>query len=165
MIKLVAKVGVALLFGFVAIMFVQEGAGVRERILAAEDAQNEARLAIDFASYTLRTNDVTGRVAIASVERVNRDAILIRHRTATDEFDRWIYFEGTHLIERQTEPGEQPSQGAYIIIASLYDFSVTYDSEYSVISIKASYEYNGTIRQLTKTIGMRSDRGDGIIIL
>ena len=165
MIKLVVKVGVALAFAFVAITFMQEGIGVRERILAAEDAQNEARLAMDFVSYTLRSNDITGRIAIAPMERIGTDAILIRHRTAVEEFDRWIYFEGGKLVERQADPSEQPSTGEYTIIAVLHDFRVTYDSVRSVISIEASYEYNGTIRQLTKMIGMRSDRGDGIIIL
>jgi len=165
MIKFVIKVGVALIFAVVAIVFVHESTGVRERILAAEIAQSEARTAIDYISYTLRTNDVTGRIAIAPIERISRDAILIRHRTAVEEFDRWIYVEDGNLIERQAEPGEQPSSGEYTIIARVYDFRVTYDHIRSVISIEISYEYNGATRQLTKTIGMRSDLGDGIIIL
>ena len=165
MIKLAIKIGVALVFGLVAILFVQEGVQVRERILAAENAQSEALIAIDRVSYMLRTNDVVGRVEIAAVEDINADGVLIRHRTAADEYDIWTYFENGQLIEVRAEPGEQPSPVEYIVIASLYDFRVTYDSVRSVISIDVSYEYNGTIRTITKMIGMRSDRGDGIIIL
>ena len=165
MIKLVIKVGIVLGFWLVAILLVQEGMQVRERILAAENAQNEALIAIDHISYTLRTNDVVGRVKISRVEHINADGILIRHRTATDEFDRWIYFENGKLVEAKAEPGEQPDLAEYIVIADLYDFKVTDDLARSVISIEVSYEYNGTIHRITKVIGIRSDRGDGIIIL
>jgi len=165
MIKLVIKVGVALVFGLVAILFVQEGVQVRERMLAVESAQSEALIAIDYISYTLRTNDVIGRVEVSRVEHINTDGILIRHRTAMDEFDRWIYFENGKLIEARAEPSEQPSGAEYIVIANLYDFRVTYDAVRSVISIEVSYEYSGTIQRVTKVIGMRSDRGDSVIII
>jgi len=163
-IKLVVKVMFVLLFGFIAAWFVQSGEEARLRILATESAQTDARIALDHINDMLRTNDVVGRVEIAYVDRVGRASILIRHRTAAYNMDRWIYFEDGRLLEAQVLPGEQPS-AEYTIIAGLYDFQIVYDSLRSVVVINIAYEHSGGVRRITTVVGLRSDRTEGVVIL
>lgn len=161
MIKLVIKVGLLLTFGFVAILFVDAALHARARILATETSQNDARLAMDYIKHILRTNDVVGRVAIED------DAILIRHRTAAYELDRWIYFRDGMLVEVLGEPDTRPGSDGenYEVIAKLHDFRVAFDGERMAFIVHIYYDCGDMIHVLTRTIGMRSDIGDGIIIL
>jgi len=161
MIKLVIRVGLLLAFGFVAILFVDAVAHARTRILTAETAQNDARLAMDYIKHILRTNDVVGRVATAD------NAILIRHRTAAYELDRWIYFRGGMLVEVLGEPDTRPDPDGenYEVIAKLHDFTVDFDAERMAVIVHIYYDCGDMIHVLTRIIGMRSDIGDGIIIL
>ena len=163
-IKLVIRTAFVILFGFLAIMFTSSGADARLRIMNTAHAQADARIALNYINDMLRTNDVIGRVEIVNQERTGRASLLIRHRTAAYEIDRWIYFEGGRLLEAQVEPGEQPGFDNEVI-ANLYDFQIIYDAERSAVNVYIYYEHSGAVRRIAMFIGMMSDRTDGVIIL
>lgn len=167
-VKIVTMTALILFFGFIAILFVRSGEQTMQRILAAGNAHTYARMAADHINVSIRTNDVIGRVDIEYIGRTGRNGLLIRHRTAAADFDKWIYFEDGYLLEMQTEPGESPElrrHNNYTIIAELYDFEIMYDTERNAVVLHLYYEHGGEIRVLTKIISLRSDRSDGIIVL
>jgi len=159
MVKLAVRTAFVIAFSFVAVLFVQSGLETRTRILAAENARYEAHHALEYINYIIRTNDVTGRIETAHLARTSETALIIRHRAAAEDFDRWIHFEDGQLREMHSPPGEQPT-GEYIIIAKLYNVQIDYDPARRAVVVQVDYMQGETVSSITRVIGIRSERGD-----
>ena len=164
-LELIMVMVFVIFFGLFALSLIASGAGVSERIAGNIDAQQDARLALNYVNVRVRQNDAVGRVEVATIPRTEAHGILIRHRTAAADFDRWIYFENGRLLEALTDPGQYPLYALSTAIAEIYSFNVSYQSGRNIVDIAIEYEYNGEIQYVSKAIRLRSDRSDGIIIL
>jgi len=153
-----------LLFGFVAILFLQSGRSARQQIVNANSAQSDVRIAVNYISSRVRLNDAIGRIDVTYIEHSGY-GILVRNRVASEHFDSWIYFYNGKLLEVQVLPGEPPELGYGVLIAELYSFEINYDASRNSIILHIEYELGNEIRALSAVIGLRSDRTDGVIVL
>ena len=165
-IELIGAMVFMVIFGALALAFIQSGRAAGQRIIDGTNSQGDARVAASFINAQIRMNDAIGRVEISRIDGIGRDGILIRHRAAAADFDRWIYFEDGKLLEAITIPYEQPVSELATAIAYIYSFRVSYDKDRGIITAHIGYEHNDAeIQVITITIALRSERTEGIIIL
>ena len=164
-IELIGAMVLTVIFGALALGIIQSGSGARQRIVENTNFQGNARIAANYISTQIRMNDAIGRIEISHIERVGCNGILIRSRAAAADFDRWIYFEDGKLLEALAEPYAQPVPELASVIAHIYNFRVSYDESRGIINIFIEYKNNGEIQVIAMTIGLRSGRSEGIIVL
>lgn len=163
--KFILAVLFMIFLGIAALALIQSGDLAVERVAESKNSQAGARIAASYINARLRMNDAIGRVEVARIDRTGGSGILIRHRTAAADFDRWIFFENGRLLEALTDPGAQPQLMNAAVIAELYDFEITYDKRRGAVSLRIDYEHESQIQTIVTIIGFRSDRAEGIIIL
>ena len=152
-------------FGFTIFTLIQTGSQTEQRIIDNKNAQVGARIALSYINVRVRKNDSAGRIEVVQVEHTGQDAILIRHRSFEDDYDRWIYFSDGKLLECLTYPDEQPQDDLSDVIVEIDGFKVSYDSDKNALSASVEYKYGEGIEKMDTFINLRNTKTEGIIIL
>ena len=165
LVELIMVMVLMVFFGFTIFTLIQAGSHTEQRIIDNKNAQVDARIALSYITVRVRKNDSVGRIEVVPVDHTGEDAILIRHRSFEDEYDRWIYFSDGKLRECITYPDEQPEDDLSDIIVEIDGFAVSYDSSKNTINASIEYKYGAGIENMDTLIKLRNTKTEGMFIL
>lgn len=156
LIELVMVLSLMTLLGITIFMLIYSGANTQKRVLSEKNSQIEARIALSYINIKLRQNDVSGSVEVGEIKLTGKNALKIKQRGTSMDYDTWIFCLDGKLMECLVNPGEEPTEMLSFLIANTEELVTEIDPDNGTVTNTVYYYYGDSLSKISSTIYPRS---------
>lgn len=154
LVEMIMVMTLLALLGITICTLIVSGAEAQKRVISDKDAHMDALVALSYINVKLRQNDAYGKISVEELELNGENAVVIKERGDSYQYDTWLFCYDGKLLECLVEPGGQPSELLSFRITDIARLETEMNG--GVITSTVYYYYGGELRDMSASVFLRS---------